>query len=449
MARHVNRYLNDTVVKKSNIDLFTSSPEIKGKSLNNDVISTKIPEQPKVKIRIAVFFDETLKNRSSKNLRDNDYKDAYSNITKLEQFWLKDKRADYSFSIYSEGLITDDINIGETGVLIKVENVFEQIINRLNALLRNKNIEYIHFDVFGTSRGAATARHFIYGCLDHPEHTLSERLSVHGYSVDLVEIKFTGLYDTIASYHTVDPEYLMKLHLSSVKHSEKTVHFAAAEEHRENYRLMNIISVPMVRRLEIFLPGSHLDICGGYKNNMDEVEHSILYMPIDQKNGLTEAENDAFVREINWLVDTGWYEETEIKPFNINDQLMATRRGISNAYSHIPLYLMVKFALRKEIIFSDRIKTRYSLPSFLKKFKKSIDVYIRGLERARGYRGKRSSPTDWFNFSPENIKKLRHDHLHFSAYYGANYGYKKNKNLPYWSGGDPIKGKRKRIIKNS
>jgi hypothetical protein len=352
--------------------------------------SGKVPDSGKdktapISIRACMFFDGTLNNRTNVEQgklgkgSGGSYDNELSNIAILEGYWLNDENADFSFSVYVEGIGTtnfkSDSDVGaatgalRTGIIAKVASGTTQIVRRIS---RNYPdgipITDITLDVFGFSRGAAAARYFIFATLNNDPHTLKERLAAQGYSVDIVKVDFVGLFDTVAAYGVKHDDNTKELHLDSIRSAKKVVQLAAAEEHRKNFQLTNINSA--INGIQIFLPGMHSDIGGGYVNNSCEEDLQIL--DIDRAFGLSEADQAAFDRDRRWLLESGWYLNHEIKDLDFWNELKVTRKGISNSYSLIPLRLMAKQALENDVKFDRWLGEDNPIPEELLKIQEAI-----------------------------------------------------------------------------
>ncbi|GKW01848.1 hypothetical protein PEC301877_06630 [Pectobacterium carotovorum subsp. carotovorum] len=139
------------------------------------------------------------------------------------------------------------------------------------------NIDCIHrivFDVFGFSRGAAAARHFVNAIDQKADHPLMQAVA-KTESIRLkagfdwanredVRIAFVGIFDTVASsYH---PSLNIRLQDDC---AERVVHLTALDEVRKHFPLTRITptaigtSIP-AHFTELALPGAHSDIGGGY-----------------------------------------------------------------------------------------------------------------------------------------------------------------------------------------
>jgi hypothetical protein len=401
-------------------------------------------EDRPVRIRAAIFFDGTLNNRTNTSLGEKgiikgvSYKNALTNIAILERHYKENSEYDYSFSIYIEGIATETekgdstngmaFGRGPTGIQGKVKIGIDKLTKEINKrLTESQPIESLYLDCFGFSRGAAAARNFIHSAIFRSEDTLTHRLQSNGHVAWEIKVKFVGLYDTVASHGFIAGNDTEDLHLDAIRHAEDVVQLAAAEEHRKHYPLTNINSAP--HGVQLFLPGAHSDIGGGYLDNMDEVDHQIMF--VCRRHGqsrLSAAQKAALRREREWLLSSGWYHGDEIQKMDQWDEVKVTRRRISNHYHRIPLKIMAELATKTGVSFLPFMMTKYSIPTSLLE----IEAFI--------HESPQSSPGYWLALNTEMMKKLRHDYLHFSACFGSVFG----SNQPQFTDDDPVTGSRKR-----
>jgi len=409
---------------------------------------------PKFKVRLGLFFDGTLNNRENVATGAENapfggnfgsYNNDYSNVSRLESYWKKIKGYDHSGSIYVEGIGTFDnsgmvvgddpqgmaTGSGMTGVKTKVKSGITQGVEKIVSWTSKEDkdrIDVLHIDVFGFSRGAAAARHFTYQA--KVKNTVESKLKKKGYEVVEVSVKFVGLFDTVASFGIVHKNDTAQLHLDAIENASFVLQLAAAEEHRKNFRLTNIASAKAGK--EIFLPGVHSDVGGGYPDKVEEKDLQI--MNIDTV-WLTDKQKNALDRERNWLIDAGWYKKHDIKKVDLWNRLKASRKSIRNRYNRIPLKIMADFAKEHGVNFYfKRIATKSKIIKDLLPVYDTINTYIAGMGI--------SKPEDWFHLNNDMMRNLRYKYLHFSAYYGSI------SNKPQFTDNDPIMGRRKRIIQD-
>jgi len=435
----------------------------------------KAPVQPcqdspleKVRIRICLFFDGTGNNRANVAAgKEGDpawwgstasFANGYSNISILEKvgFDQQSGDADYQKFIYTEGIGTEDgerdtlrgmaFGSGKTGVSSKVDIGIDEAISEIAGYASGRVIQHLHIDTFGFSRGAAAARLCIWKCQEEPGKTLRDRLAARGQPVSDIKVRFVGLYDTVASLglpSDYGEKNTTELHLRSISRAAKVVQLAAADEHRDKFHLTDIASAGGKGR-QYFLPGAHSDVGGGYAPVEAEDAIVLCRMPVpapasqfgpsEYEIKLAQEATQAVQREKAALVKAGWYQEDELKshPF----ELTGSRAAILDQYKKIPLKLMAEYAAEEDINFSKSMALDYAVPATLTRAEKEIRAAIGA--------GQCSSQTNWSKDvePPSWLKNLRHNFLHFSSFYERPI----NANEPEWSGGDPIHGRRCRII---
>jgi hypothetical protein len=152
------------------------------------------PPKGQIDIRIGVFLDGTMNNRTNTNARlgkegdkgnkayksykgNDSYENDWSNVARLEKAYNDDFKKFIS-KVYIEGIGTDDFDrdssyftkgaggafgAGSTGIVAKVVKGCEKAVEQIQKLnKKNQTINTIYFDVFGFSRGATAARNFVY-----------------------------------------------------------------------------------------------------------------------------------------------------------------------------------------------------------------------------------------------------------------------------------------------
>jgi hypothetical protein len=427
-----------------------------------------------VKILCSMFFDGTLNSRDNvltkdaalkKKMVDDgnvSYSNSLSNVAKMEQH-VKDKASgfDHSFSIYTEGPGTEALQVveagdsartkkkkqknaghrkdaplgfagglGDTGVKAKVTTGMSKLTALIGKDVPEKVvIDKLVIDVFGFSRGAAGARFFVHEVLNeesssvtHQGHKfeilalpLFSRLkrNLYDISADKVEIRFVGLYDTVASCGLRDKTWDLGtsiLKLDYIKHPavKSVVQLASADEHRHNFSGTTIASA-LGKGKQVFLPGVHSDIGGGYPEH--EPEDFIINSSDDTE--VLEQDRQA-------LIAQGWFKPHQLtleQPGSIADffgfdrKLRARRTTISNKYSTIPLNIMADFAKEKGQSLKGSFKSKCKVATEVSDYYGPI----------KDYANKGSSKAgDWFaQTTPAWLPRLRHKHFHFSAHYTA------------------------------
>lgn len=334
-----------------------------------------------IDVSLNLFFDGTQNNKTNtqtgkdykkSNHKDDSYTNDYSNIAR--GYDATDPTAENQVRVYIEGIGTEDLKsddvfpdvalgTGNRGVVAKVTKGCiegaKAVGLKFQGTLKGINLTV---NVFGFSRGATAARHFIYVATtpaeifstgsgffalspyDAPDLKnaayMKEKspladsfgffgacLAAQGLKISSIQFKFAGLYDTVAAYGLnhrggwgINGD-TKQLGLDAI--GSGRVHFvlqlAADDEYRDNFDLTNINSTGLYG-LEFTLPGVHSDIGGSYVDGDKEV--SVIFC---QTEGII---NDVFFsiedeckkfKEI--LIKEGWYNDKElvIRSFYQND----------------------------------------------------------------------------------------------------------------------------------
>lgn len=230
--------------------------------------TTLVPLVDPAEHRIGIFFDGTQNNRNNSELREqceeaslpacksiekligtgSSFDGGPTNVARLRQAYA-------GSAIYIEGIGTNagkaDSNLdmafgtGATGVIARSE----EGLAKISAMIASLPSGPVAVDVFGFSRGAAAARHFVNILLE----------SNQGREV---RVAFVGLFDTVAAIGpntTDDNNGAVRLYIAPWA-AEKVIQLAAQNEYRDNFALNSV----RPDHTEIKLFGTHSDIGGGY-----------------------------------------------------------------------------------------------------------------------------------------------------------------------------------------
>ncbi len=489
-------------------------------------VDEKQPRQDKkdpIKIRISIFYDGTNNNRDNIEEREKNseiyekyrnadgsgsYDNGRTNIAIMEphvsgkkEVYKPEYDLAYKFYIAGQGPVSRGADqilrgvamaIGVTGVPSRAEEGIDKAVEFIltedkDLLSYEKHyIEKLTIDVFGFSRGAATARYAIHvihegRMIGYDEDTgktlyewypLFQRLNDFKYEITkaAVEVQFAGLYDTVLSYIGSQklPKWMANniLEQRAVARANKSLHLAAAEEHRADFPLHMIKSAGS-KGNEYYLPGVHSDVGGSY-NKADELKLKDDNIPdkvymIPNKEGTGSIDDNpltrlGFIRDeamvINDndpktvrqdrddLIAQGWYKENEIKVHDVSwDEsgvtrsiLAVSRQNISSAYSNIPLKIMAKAAREEKLQIDTELELRANKilesDTDLQKLEGIIEEYI-GTHKDKNT----STPEHWLTPEKKDVDellktKIRNRHFHFSASkmslgYGPRFEYDK------------------------
>ena len=469
-----------------------------------DIEIEKPKKKKPIKIRVALFYDGTLNNRINVEEREknsdiykkntkkngpNSYDNGRTNIAIMEPHIedLGDLYKDYNIVckqyIAGQGALSLKkdtfrgyaLGGGESGVADRAD---EGITAAVNVIMSHDDFEFeehyiekLTIDVFGFSRGAATARYAIHvihegrGALLQegnneaayewkPLHT---RLINRGCTIErkAVEVCFAGLFDTVLSYY--GSQYFKftsnVLEKKAVARAKKALHLTAADEHRSDFRLHNISSAKSNNGEEYYLPGVHSDVGGSYNQASEkeieaETEESKkVYMKTSDeglviKEGMitsetliiNEGDPERMEKDRKDLITQGWYKSNQIKikhtawdedlvDIPTESILTVQREAIRSAYCNIPLKIMAKYARDPSVKLKlnsklERRANRILEPEAdLIELESIIEKYIAS--------SKNSTAEDWIGdnakLNNSKLKKIRNRHFHFSSKPGIGY----------------------------
>ncbi|WP_119566735.1 T6SS phospholipase effector Tle1-like catalytic domain-containing protein [Vibrio cholerae] len=292
-----------------------------------------------------------------------------TNVQKLFDLYAQDKyfedKNTFSYAEYITGIGTGNstaiapadestvigqgLGIGDYGVTAKVitgiqtlsQNI-EHVTSTFEKVLEMKidGIEKLQFDVFGFSRGAAAARHFINMVLDGENGEFAKTFTLGCQKADLpliyafdwdevdeikanCEITFAGLFDTVASVvnifsknssfgldlntHTDNGDVRLWIDPRRVR---RAVHLTADPtiECRDNFSLNHLNSTVEEHFHEFVLPGAHSDIGGGYHSRLS-FDNPDYLLPVLEKK---------LVKRVSRTFSNRWDEE-KTKQYVLNE----------------------------------------------------------------------------------------------------------------------------------
>ena len=437
-------------------------------NMYNSEIRKSVAEKRRLNQKIS--YEEAKKIKEKKGKKDSSYENELSNPAILFKSYTN-KDSDRLFKIYVEGIGTNtqsptkaedykkDDNVqgpafgmGSAGIIDRVREAIKKITDLID-INDNFYLNKITFDVFGFSRGAAAARHFVY-VVTHPEYipkTNSNRetldiqgeilnpeyykkaprygllgilLDQKGWLTDnvKVEARFAGLYDTVSHHGLFQDNDIKDLGLDSINKANYIVHMVAADEHRYNFDLADISSVAKTSPdsgkkggIELFFPGVHSDVGGSYVDGAPNISYRINL----------SSEMEFLIKEKEELIRQGWFSSQQISVkyyltiHGLNNyRLEGIKNSVSNQYSYIPLHIMAEFCRKKNVLLDPKkLKELSSFKqknsSFLNEVKKILwDYSFNGGPRLV-YKEKGTEAEN------ELIRKLRLYYLHWNSTYGT------------------------------
>jgi Uncharacterized alpha/beta hydrolase domain (DUF2235) len=405
---------------------------------------------------------KTWKERQLSEKHDTSYDNDWSNVARLWDCYDKSTR------IYIEGMGTEDskkddsdgfaFGSGTTGIRKKVRKGCEKIVDEIKKA-NKKKISTLTLDVFGFSRGSAAARNFLYEIEKAKEkpsrvvYTKSKgvawkedsdgehiaiditELPKRGHlglmlqnaeiTVDRIEIRFLGIYDTVSSYHpnfSASPDFtndIEELHLNDIGRAKSAVHFVASDEHRENFDLTHSHI-----GIEKSFPGVHSDVGGSYLTEMEWVREI-------ETSWTTVTDINLFKKK---LVDQGWYKDEQLTVEGGNFYFnLAGRRKLDKTYSFIPLQFMSEKGIKQSIPIVQKLlvaKYDFSKDSLLVRVAAKLHKYVFDDGKAytfksykeihEKYKGAKVPEQRLVDYDrelkeQEDLRTLRNKYLHWSA----------------------------------
>lgn len=327
---------------------------------------------------------------------------------------------------------------GPTGIVTRVQQSFERIQSMVSSDLGDRIPTILVLNVFGFSRGAAAARHFVHTVKTEPKRFIGWNLTR-----ERIIVNFVGLFDTVSSYSAVSfsPERTgafdtdtKELHLNFERgYASKVFHLTAADEYRLYFSLTNINSA--IRHgfgMEVAISGAHADVGGSYASAVQKsflVEENFQGM----KNWF---QNQGFFKEndINWLESR--IHQTRMGVIETPGKMTATRKHIiPNDYARVAFKIMrlivETHCSDKSIAFNRDVTTKRETSTFPE---------IIELLNKLPYRIQRASQDTWaksYNFelsqyySPEQVRNIRYKYIHWSAKNELGYELRTKNGLPY------------------
>ncbi|MGP9705842.1 T6SS phospholipase effector Tle1-like catalytic domain-containing protein [Psychrobacter sp. AOP31-E1-50] len=365
------------------------------------------------------------------------YVDGSGTETPKDDPYALDDVNDYKGSeaaMKSDSAFGSGLGRGDTGVYAKLEKMCEQVQDKLEAVKKKSKvpIHIVMFDVYGFSRGAATARMFVHRVIKERNKEL-----LTDYGLDLTEytvmVRFVGLFDTVSSIgtnHTNDVEGDKQgLAFAKGKITSKIVHLVAGHEFRQKFSVTSIQqAVARGYGLEVVLPGNHTDIGDGkntkkkYNEKTKEYEFAgnvdkktiiqrkswsisnmvttparailgVIGDAIEDQNEMIDAMNQASLETaMQILIKQGWFvntkktektaEKTEIlieedSPY----KMLNVNRALTVGYPKIPTWIMLDLIKEAGAYrFNDNILKKYAISTtkddYLKQFYEDMQPQV-------------------------------------------------------------------------
>ncbi|MBE0393697.1 phospholipase effector Tle1 domain-containing protein [Flavobacterium sp. PL002] len=453
----------------------------------------------RLELTLNIFFDGTTNNKkntearekknssyqNNSNKKDDSYENDFTNVARA--YDVVSVSEIVQKSVYVEGVGTNDLDSDDTlpvglaqsagfwhsGLSDKVKVGCEKGAIEVKKASDGKPIDLLKINVYGFSRGAATARHFIHlmdkSCTvfvnpngrfflpdfnktqyslpidkskpkgSHPRHLdikhglFGQCLVANGVYDDVKEIyfNFVGLYDTVSSHGFYHGNDVTDLGLDAVKKAFMVFQLSAEDEYRENFDLTDIRSAGL-RGLELTYPGVHSDIGGSYRQN--EKERSAVYSETYTETYINNM-TVPYIKKVNELkkilVDEGWYLPEELTfefDYEKKKTYLVGTRILQNTYDKIPLNKMIMVSKQFDVKYDGELekkKTNISDPFIanvfnqLTQYSKAVMAHrndaIKENKNAQQYIAESAKISYLDYIDAEDLKRLRHEYLHWSV----------------------------------
>lgn len=447
----------------------------------------------RLELTLNIFFDGTTNNKintearekkdsayqKNSNKKDDSYENDFTNVARA--YDVVSVNEIVQKSVYVEGVGTNDLDSDDTlpvgiaqsagfwhsGLSDKVKVGCEKGAIEVKKASDGKPIDLLKINVYGFSRGAATARHFLHlmdksytvniatsngafylpdlipSSYIYPKTPYPRQLFVkHGlfgqcliangvYDVKEIYFNFVGLYDTVSSHGFYHGNDVKDLGLDAVKKAFMVFQLSAEDEYRENFDLTDIHSAGLCG-LELTFPGVHSDIGGSYRQN--EKERSAVYSETYTETYINNM-TVPYIKKVNELkkilVDEGWYLPEELTfefDYEKKKTYLVGTRILQNTYDKIPLNKMIMVSKQFDVKYDENLekqKTNISDP-FIANVFNQLTQYSRAVmthrndaikenKNAQQYIAESAKISYLDYIDTEDLKRLRHEYLHWSV----------------------------------
>lgn len=329
---------------------------------------------------------------------------------------------------------------GPTGIEARVFQSFEKIQTMVKQSLGDRIPTILILNIFGFSRGAAAARHFLHRVKTEPQLFKGWNLKR-----ERIIVNFVGLFDTVSSFSAVytipEPtsafdDDVKELHLNFGRnYASKVFHLTAADEYRQYFSLTNIDSaISNGFGMEVIISGAHADVGGSYQSEAQKKPFPVLenfpgMKKWFQEQGFFKEDDIHWVKSKTYEGDFGGTQKTP-------ETMKAIRKDIiPNDYARVAFKIMrlivETHCSDKVIVFNrSRIKERET-----SQFPEIIELLNK-----LPYDIQKASQDAWakrYNFelskyySPQQVRKIRYKYIHWSAKDETGYELRTKNGLPY------------------
>lgn len=394
------------------------------------------------KLQVNLFFDGTLNNyfnvtttdvtvRGKHGGDDTSYENGLSNVARMWESLDKDLESP-DLGVYVEGMGTTRdqgdstkgyaFGTGETGITSRAQLAFKLLQDTIKQK-RGKQAPpaILELNLFGFSRGAATARHFA-SLLRNPKQIAKH--FVDEWSRMVVLVNFVGLFDTVSSEGVAYGNDVNNLGLRFSNDAARRVfHLMALDEYRANFALTTIASACAAKTadpntgarvsmgFELGIPGAHSDVGGGYRAGTAKTEPpEVRHLPP------TQAGDDHHFNMRGpqaFVYAQGWYGPQDLQA-NLGKPYQHQRQ-VQGDYYKVGLSIMVDVAERfTTTVYPPELKANMQpgVPDVAQ-----VQTILRGFAKEKVFAASGGTQANWSlndQLGIEKAKAFRHAFLHLS-----------------------------------
>jgi hypothetical protein len=356
--------------------------------------------------------------------KDTSYDNSMSNIARMwEPMGQEPDHPD--IGVYLDGMGTTQyeadslsgyaFGMGHTGMVDRAQEAFGKLKETVGEKRKKQGLPAIlELNVFGFSRGAATARHFV-SLLGKPEVKVKHFNKT--WRGVIVQVNFVGLFDTVSSEGVYYGNDVADLELRFAKNAARRVfHLVALDEYRENFSGTTIASarnatslvdgahVPM--GFELGIPGAHSDVGGGYTCDSSKSEQEIRKLPSTHTQHMGRGQTTTVRGPQAFVYAQGWYTAKQRKEGDMHTRL------VTGDYAKVALSLMVDMAEQHTTARYAQVRVQAQTPDI-----EPVQAQLRALLKQSAFVPGKPTRMDWSldeHLGPEAAQAFRNKYLHLS-----------------------------------
>jgi hypothetical protein len=401
------------------------------------------------KVQANLFFDGTRNNYFNVTTQDEDvrqqhggedtsYENALSNVSRMWEPMHMDRDGP-DIGVYIEGMGTTRdkkdslrgiaLGTGKTGMQKRAQQAFQALISEVNRKRPEGPPAMLELNLYGFSRGAATARHF--ASLLRNKEEIAKHFTKEWSGVQVI-VNFVGLFDTVSSEGIAYGDDVDDLGLRFVDDAAQRVfHLVALDEYRKNFSLTTIASACQAKALvdgarvpmgfELGIPGAHSDVGGSYHAGTTMVEPPEVRNLAPTRQVQSELGSETVRGPQAFVYAQGWYGPKDLKASTW--QPYRHQRQVKGDYYKVGLSIMVDMAEKyTTTVYPPDLKAdmQSKTPAV-----QEIQTALRSYAKDKAFAPSGAGQMNWSleeNKGPEKAKAFRHAFLHLSLSHRTGMG---------------------------